>query len=57
MTPMLQVSPLSPERVCATWDSGTFTVNLCQLFSHGAAGVRRPGTSLDIIEGDPAAVR
>src|SRR5260370_37884680 len=24
MTPMLQVSPLSPERVCASWESGTF---------------------------------
>src|ERR1035438_3157184 len=29
MTPMLQVSPLSPERVCASWNSGTVTVDLC----------------------------
>ena len=39
---MLQVSPLSPERVCATWDSGTFTVDLCQLFSHGAVAPPNP---------------
>src|ERR1017187_452471 len=34
MTPMLQVSPLSPERVCASWESGTFMADLCQPFSH-----------------------
>src|SRR5450759_288558 len=28
MTPMLQVSPLSPERVCASWESGTFMAGL-----------------------------
>src|ERR1035441_7790718 len=29
MTPMLQVSPLSPERVCASRDSGTFIQGSC----------------------------
>src|SRR5690349_18196533 len=31
MTPMLQVSPLSPERVWAIWDSGTFISSLDSL--------------------------
>src|ERR1017187_1966077 len=36
MTAMLQVSPLSPDRVCGSWERGPFIAGLCEYSRTGA---------------------